>query len=60
MDPDAALRRFLDACNEWQTAPTADACASARDEALEALGDLRKWINIGGFLPADPRKGNEP
>ncbi len=45
MDPNATLRRFLDACRDGDT-----------DDAMEAIGDLHDWIVAGGFLPADPRK----
>ena len=44
MDPNAALKAFLDALAEGD-----------RTAALEALDALRGWIEIGGFLPRDPR-----
>jgi hypothetical protein len=40
MDPDACLRRIVEACQEGD-----------RDEALSAIEDLRLWIRRGGFLP---------
>ncbi len=58
MDPAATLRLFLDACVEQTT--TND--TYPREEALEALDNLRDWINKGGFLPfvseIDVRCGN--
>lgn len=45
MDPNATLRRFLDALT-----------AGDRIEAAAALTDLQTWIAKGGFLPDDPRK----
>jgi hypothetical protein len=45
MDPNAALRRFLDALAKGD-----------RAEATEAITDLQEWIAKGGFLPTDPRK----
>jgi len=40
MDPDACLRRFVEACH-----------AGDAEEAVDAIDDLRDWIAGGGFLP---------
>ena len=40
MDPDATLRRMVRAMAEGD-----------RDEALDAMDDLRGWLMAGGFLP---------
>jgi hypothetical protein len=45
MDPDACLRRVLDAFRDGD-----------RDAAYEALEDLLMWVVKDGALPADPRK----
>lgn len=45
MDPDACLKRLLNACRDHY-----------RDEAEEAARDLLRWIESGGFLPSDPRE----
>ena len=44
MDPDACLARLLDALRDGD-----------RDEAIDALDDLRLWLTNGRFLPGDPR-----
>lgn len=43
MDVNAALRDFLDACEETET--------YSREEAIEALENILEWIRKGGFLP---------
>ena len=40
MDPDATLRRMVRAMAD-----------DNKDEALDAMDDLRKWLMSGGFLP---------
>jgi hypothetical protein len=44
MDPDASLKRLLDALRRGH-----------RKAACEALMDLLDWISQGGVLPMDPR-----
>lgn len=45
MDPDACLKRALDALRDGD-----------RDEARDAFATLSAWIALEGFLPKDPRK----
>jgi hypothetical protein len=43
MDPDACVRRILDALRD-----------SDRDDLVEALDDLSGWLANGGVMPTDP------
>jgi hypothetical protein len=45
MDPNEALRMLLLACLSGVDV------LDGRREALEAIEDLRDWLNSGGFLP---------
>jgi len=57
MDPQATLERFLDACdalNDLQTTKAEFFRQIARQEAVDALRDLARWIECGGFLPKRP------
>lgn len=40
MDPDACLRRFLEACQDKD-----------KEEAIASLEDLLEWLKRGGYLP---------
>lgn len=40
MDPNATLRRLIDACNDED-----------KEAAIESLEDLLAWLKGGGFLP---------
>lgn len=48
MDPNKALKDFLEACVEFTCT---DGAPHAREEGLEALNNLRDWIMRGGFFP---------
>ncbi|HEX3624297.1 MAG TPA: hypothetical protein VH280_02620 [Verrucomicrobiae bacterium] len=56
MDPNKALKNFLDACRDWHKNSLMLGDQNDRDIAIEELNVLLMWIRSGGFLPNDPRR----